>query len=112
MKFSQLPVGAEFRFHGQDYRKTGSLTAETCDGGRTCLMHRSANVTAERSAEGTAGTHLDRQALHDALQRHHDTCLEALRPLGHGRRAAGTRNKIEESYRALLGSLGLTAVKE
>ena len=44
MKFSQVPVGELFNFQGQDYTKSGPLTATTESDGKSKLIPRSANV--------------------------------------------------------------------
>ncbi len=44
MKFSQVKIGDQFSYQGEDYTKSGPLTATLESDGRSKLVPRSANV--------------------------------------------------------------------
>jgi hypothetical protein len=105
MKFTQLPIGARFRYQGRLYSKTSPLAASAEDGAQR-LIPRSATVQpAEPTSEAAPSAPHDRRA---ALDDYHASCVALLGEVAEAGPSGlqGARTRLDEAYRALLARLG------
>lgn len=105
MKFTQLPIGARFRYQDRLYSKTSPLAASGEDGAQR-LIPRSAVVQPAETAVET-----DRSAPHDlraALDDYHAACVALLGEVAEAGPSGlqGARTRLDEAHRALLAKLG------
>ncbi|MBE0511140.1 MAG: hypothetical protein IBX49_10490, partial [Gammaproteobacteria bacterium] len=82
-KFTLLAVGEDFAYQGEDYSKTGPLTAARHSDGASRMIPRHALVEPHRSSplEKTSPASpatLDATRVYQALEQYHAGCLEWL----------------------------------
>ena len=83
MKFFHLPIGAQFEYRGESYRKSGPLVATREGDGRQQLMMRSASVKPESSNPGQppqteSGEHLSADQVKAAFQIFYQACEQLM----------------------------------
>jgi len=108
MKFSELPLGAEFVFEGERYAKVSPLMAHHVVTGASRLIHRSASISeigAQRSLPTRPETVASAQVIAglDELCRQMTAALEEL-----GGDADDVHARLGELRRDFLRSLKLT----
>lgn len=105
MKFPQLPVGARFRFQGEDYCKTSPLAASGADGAQR-MIPRSALVEPllddAKAAKKSPAT-----PLHKALNRYHAECRTLLQEAVAGGPATlkALEHRLEQAHAELLATM-------
>lgn len=84
-KFTLLPVGECFEYQGENYTKTGPLTASSLTGNRQRMIPRSALVKSLQQAEEARSPaqkeeiNLRASLVREAFEHYHNGCLEWLR---------------------------------
>ena len=83
-KFTLLAVGETFRYQGEEYSKTGPLTAARLTNGQSRMIPRHALVetSGERTTPAAPATELPELAgaqVREAFEHYHAGCLEWLR---------------------------------
>lgn len=117
-KFTLVPVGDCFEFQGEQYSKTGPLTATSLKTNRQRMIPRSAMV-APIQAGGTVALKQDEPAdafmvnsndLRNAFEHYHAGCMEWLRMAEkelNAETAEQIREALETAQRRFLSDLGL-----
>lgn len=106
MKFSQLPLGARFRYEGTTYLKTGPMQARPTAGGGDRMMPRWAVLEMDDDTAAPAAPTAGGTGLRPALAAYHQRCLALLAEAcpDESRRAA-TAAALEEARHDLLATL-------
>ena len=112
-KFTLLAVGEDFAYQGEDYSKTGPLTAARHRDGGSRMIPRHALVEPHRAslqeeAGPTSPATLDASRVHQALAEYHTGCLEWLRLAEQELRPETTaqiRRAMEQAQQRLLADL-------
>lgn len=83
MKFYLVPIGEQFSFAGQDYTKSGPLTASAETDGKSKMIPRSANVKLLSSVapilqESVNDKLVSAVDVSNAVSAYHNECLECL----------------------------------
>ena len=112
-KFTLLAVGEDFAYQGEDYSKTGPLTAARHSDGSSRMIPRHALVEPHRSSPLEASSPaspatLDATRVYQVLEQYHAGCLEWLRLAEQELRpetAARIRQAMEQAQQRLLADL-------
>jgi hypothetical protein len=112
-KFTLLAVGEDFAYQGEDYSKTGPLTAARHSDGSSRMIPRHALVQPHgakpsEQAESPSKASLDAAQVQEAFAHYHAGCLEWLRLAEqelHPDTAARIRQAMEQAQQRLLADL-------
>lgn len=115
-KFIHLAVGDTFHFQGEDYSKTGPLTATCLSDNRQRMIPRSAMVSSLQSGPDAPTTDnpaptLDGARVLEAFEQYHAGCLEWLRLAEQelsAEHSVQIRLAMTQARERLLAELGLT----
>ena len=115
-KFIHLAIGDTFHFQGEDYSKTGPLTATGLSDNRQRMIPRSAMVRplqsgAELPTTDNPAVTLDGARVLEAFEHYHAGCLEWLRLAEQelsAEHSVQIRLAMTQARERLLSDLGLT----
>jgi len=115
MKFSQVPIGEMFNYQGNDYTKSGPLTATTESDGKSKLIPRSANVKLLKSESVTEADKDDKliptSELVKAVSEYHEQSLDFIATFKNeisNETIADIQIQLNNYYQSLLAKLSRT----
>jgi len=118
-KFTLVPVGECFEYQGEQYSKTGPLTATNLDTNRQRMIPRSAMVSpgaaptaaTDDDASPHSGFTIESEQVQNAFELYHTGCTEWLRLAEKelsDETALQIRNALESARARFLSDLGLS----